>query len=75
MADPDLQIRGGGGHLDPEIRGGPTSKIFFRPFGPHFDLKVRGAWAPRALPLDPPLERFVYLFVLTFAFLFVSLFV
>ena len=29
VADPDLQIRGGGevgGHPDPEIRGGPVSK-------------------------------------------------
>ena len=32
MADPDLQIRGGGGdHPDPEIRGGP-----------HFARKIRG---------------------------------
>ena len=27
MADPDLQIRGGGGHPDPEIRG--VKSIFF----------------------------------------------
>ena len=25
VADPDLQIRGGGGHPDPEIRGGPVN--------------------------------------------------
>ena len=35
MADPDLQIRGGGGgHPDPEIRGGAgLQKFFFGPSG------------------------------------------
>ena len=34
LADPDLQIRVGGGHLDPEIKGGPVSKkIFLGPSG------------------------------------------
>ena len=42
MADPDHQIRGGGGgggrggmgHPDPDIRGGPgLQKIFFAPSG------------------------------------------
>ena len=40
MADPDLQIRGGGGggHPDPDIReGGGLQKKFFR-----FALKIRG---------------------------------
>ena len=32
MTDPDFQIRGGGGHLDPEIRGAQSPKQFF--FGP-----------------------------------------
>ena len=33
---------GGGSHIDPEIRGGPgLQKNFFRPFGPHFGLKIR----------------------------------
>ena len=41
MADPDLQIRGGGGHPDPAIRGGWSQKVFFRPFGPQFGLKIR----------------------------------
>ena len=45
VADPDLQIRGGGeggGHPDPEIRGGPgLQKNFFRPFGPHFGRRIR----------------------------------
>ena len=34
--------RGGGGHPDPEIRGGGRSqKNFFRPLGPQFGLKIR----------------------------------
>ena len=39
MADPDLQIRrwgGGGGG------GGAKKKIFLRPFGPQFSLKIKG---------------------------------
>ena len=44
VTDPDLQIGGGGGgHPDPEIRGGGAGpglkKSFFRPFGLHFGLK------------------------------------
>ena len=55
--------RGGGGHPDPEIRGGPVSKkIFFQSFRPQFGLKIRvgvgvgggGGWAHQALPLEPP---------------------
>ena len=44
MSDPDLQIRGvPGHHPDPEIEGGGgLKKIFFRPFGPHFGLRIRG---------------------------------
>ena len=43
MADPDLEIRGGGGgegggHPDPEIRGDGLPKNFFRPFGPDFGV-------------------------------------
>ena len=34
VADPDLQIRGGANHPDPEIRGeGVSKKIFFGPSG------------------------------------------
>ena len=43
MADPDLQVRGGGGvggHPDPEIRG-EEGKLF-KPLGPQFSLKIRG---------------------------------
>ena len=49
MVDPDIQIEAGGGggggsHPDPEIRRRPgLQKIFFRPFGPQFGLKIRGA--------------------------------
>ena len=63
MADPDLQIRGGGGggagggHPDHEIRGWPgLKKFFFRPFGPHFGLKIKGDPGPPGPPLDPPLK-------------------
>ena len=50
VANPDREIRGGGAHPDPEIRGGGSlQKNFFRPFGPHFPRKIRGA-GPRALP-------------------------
>ena len=57
MADPDLQISGGGGGEGVAViqtlrwggRGG-------RALGPHFGLKIRGGWAPRAPPLDPPLK-------------------
>ena len=75
MADPDLHIRGGPGHPDPEIRG--LQKIFFQPFGPHFGRKYGGVRAPRAPPLDPPLASFVglvsvclLLFFLAFAFVY-----
>ena len=48
MADPDLQIRGGG-------RGGWSPKNVFWSFGPQFGLKIRGGQAPQAPPLDLPL--------------------
>ena len=41
-----------GGRLSrPWHKGGRRFKIFFRPFGPQFVLKI----SPRAPPLDPPL--------------------
>ena len=40
----------GGGHADPEIRGGGLKEIVFRPFGPHFGLKIRGAGPPGPSP-------------------------
>ena len=43
MADPDLQIREGGDHPDPEIREElGLNETFFRLFGPNFGQKVRG---------------------------------
>ena len=52
MPDPDLEIREGGSHPGPEIRGGGGSspKTFFRPSGLSLVYKIRGAWAPRPLP-------------------------
>ena len=52
MADPDLQIRGGGGHPDAEMGGGGGGgkKTFFRHFGPQFSPKLRGRGAG---PPDP----------------------
>ena len=47
-----FQIRGGGGgHPDPEIRGGGLKKNFFWPFGPQFGLKNKGG--PWPLPWIP----------------------
>ena len=69
-ADPDLQIKGGGGHPGPEIRGRDgVQKKFFRLFGPQFGLKIGGV-DPLAPPLDPPLvwmtDRYsIFLFLLT----------
>ena len=43
---------GGDGHPDPEIRGGGGFKtIFFRPFGHHFGLKIRGGGTGPTGPL------------------------
>ena len=43
MGDPDLQIReGGGGHPDPEIRGGRSLKKFFSPLRVSFWSKNKG---------------------------------
>ena len=40
--------RGRAGHPDPEIRGGQSQNIFFRPFGPHFGQSIRGEPGPPA---------------------------
>ena len=59
VADSDLQIKRGGGHPDPAIKGGPVfKKKRFWPFGPQFGPKIR-EWGgpPCAPPLDPPLQR------------------
>ena len=62
VADPDLQMRGGG-HPDPRDNGGGAGlrKDFFLPFGPHFSRKIRGGpVAPRAPPLDSPLSSIFF---------------
>ena len=51
VADPDLQIRGGGGgweagHPDLEKRGAQSQRNFSRPFEPHFGLKIRQGGPP-----------------------------
>ena len=57
VADPDLQIKaggGGGGHPDSEI--GPVSKNFFLALRASFWSETKGeAWDPWAPPLDPPM--------------------
>ena len=59
LADPDLQIgRWGGGHLDPEIRGGPGLQKCFSVLRASVWSKNKGGGggrAPRAPLLDPPL--------------------
>ena len=51
------KVGGGDSHPDPEIRGGGSQRIVFRPFGLQFGLKIMGGWgvgaAPRAPCLDP----------------------
>ena len=59
---PDLQIRwGGGGHPDPEIRGGggaAGSKNYFSTLWSSVWSKNKGGGGrpPGALPMDPPLS-------------------
>ena len=58
VPDPDLEIRDGGGHPDPKIRGGgrPVSKKIFSALRASVWSKNKGwARAPRNSPLDPPL--------------------
>ena len=60
LTGPDLQIRGGPGHpyLKMGGRGGRSPKIFFRPLGPQFGLKMKGKPGhSRAPSLDPPLKK------------------
>ena len=51
VADPGLQIRGGGGGGVSVI---PLVKTFLWPFASQFGVKIREGLALRALPLDPP---------------------
>ena len=65
VAGPDLQIRWGGGggrSSGPWDKwgggGGGGLRIFFRPFGPQFGLRIwGGGGVPRALHSDPPLYK------------------
>ena len=50
LADPDLQIRGGGVHPDPEIRGMGRSKIFFSALRATDRSKSEGGGPPGPLP-------------------------
>lgn len=67
--------KGGPDHSGSELRWGwPSSKKVFRPFGPHFCLKIRGGGPPPGPPLDPPLPLKVcvaihhFILVLMFSF-------
>ena len=52
VADPDLEIRGGGGgHPDPEIRKGAGLKKFFSALRASVWSQIRGG-----PPLDPSLD-------------------
>ena len=47
MPDPDLEIREGGSHPGPEIRGGVViSQNIFSPFRPQFGLQNKGGPGP-----------------------------
>ena len=61
-ADPDLQIRVGGGggragHPDPEIEGGSDKKFFSAPRASIWSKNKGGPGPPRAPSLDPPLLK------------------
>ena len=68
MADPD-QDKEGGSSRPWDKGGGSLQKKYFRPFGPQFGLKIRGAQVTRVPPLDPPLlyskMAFVFLQIAT----------
>ena len=60
MSDLDLEIREAQSFRPPGGWGAVSKKIFFRPFKPHFGLKIKGRGegkrAPWAPSLDPLLE-------------------
>ena len=58
VANPYLQMKGGGRSSNPEIRGGGCKKIFFR--ASVWSKKKGEARAPQALPLDPALKLTVF---------------
>ena len=54
VADPDLQIRGGGAVIETLRKGAPElKKIFSRPFRPQFGLKISGGEGGGGRPLRP----------------------
>ena len=55
VVNPDLQIRGGTGHPDPEMRTGAALKIFFSALRASVLSKNKGRPGPQAPPLDPQL--------------------
>ena len=69
VANLDLQIMGEGVGRSSrpwDKGGGGGLKIFFRPFGPHFGIKIRGAGSPgpspgsaTAFPSVPPWTRYI----------------
>ena len=50
VPDPDLEIKGGQSSRTVNKERGAVSKIFFRPFGPQFSLKIRGTGPPGPSP-------------------------
>ena len=54
VADPDIQISGGGGHPDHETRGMPGLQRIFLALRSSVWSKDNGGTAP---PLDTPLDR------------------
>ena len=58
VTDADLQIRGGGGHVDPEIRGGAVSKKSFSALRASiWSRNKRKPQPPLAPSLDPSLNN------------------
>ena len=50
-------------HPDPKIRGGASlKKNSFRPFGPQFGLKIRGAGPPGPFPGSTTMDVRVVIF-------------
>ena len=57
VADSDLQIRGGGGGPDPEIRGAVSKTFFSALWASVWSKNMRWGWGGGSPLLDPPLRR------------------